>query len=134
MQFEWQPGDEISVNMEMTGRMYQLNNFVAFERGPVVFARDSRFDDGDVDEVVNLPNNVVDMKPAQTKPGMWMAVSVPMVCGTYIDSALGRKEVRFCDFASACNNWDAKVRYRVWLPRLYNPDRRNESAEFVPYW
>ncbi len=131
---KWQAGDEISLSLEMTGRMCRLNNFVAFERGPVVFARDSRFDDGDVDEVVNLPNNVVDMKPAQTKPGMWMAVSVPMVCGTYIDSNLGRKEVRFCDFASACNNWDAKVRYRVWLPRLYDPDTRSDSGVFIPYW
>ena len=58
----WEPGDKISVNLDMRGRLVELNGYQAIERGPIVLARDSRFDDGFVDEASVI-------KPMQT--AMW---------------------------------------------------------------
>ena len=30
------------------------------------------------------------------------------------------KQIKFCDFASAGNDWDPAGRYRVWIPKTLN--------------
>lgn len=126
MNREWQAGDKIRMKMEMRGKVVELNGCLALERGPVVFARDTRFKDGYVDEVVNIPNKNgwVDMKPANAPDGMWMAFTVPMVRGAYSDGSVDTREIHVCDFASAGNTWDESVRYRVWLTKLFDPQVR----------
>ena len=120
---EWKAGDRISLKMDMQGRVVELNGCLAVERGPVVFARDTRFNDGFVDEAVTIPNKngVVEMKPANAPNGMWMAFSVPVMRGTYSEARLDARQIHVCDFASAGNTWDESVRYRVWLQKLFYP-------------
>ncbi len=120
---EWQPGDKIRLKMELEGKVVEMNGCLALERGPVVFARDTRFQDGFVDEVVTIPNKEgkVDMKPADSPKGMWMTFTVQMVCGAYADGSVDKRDIHVCDFASAGSTWDENERYRVWLPKLLRP-------------
>ncbi len=47
---EWKSGDKVVLNLDMSGRLILLNGHQAILRGPVLLARDSRFNDGFVDE------------------------------------------------------------------------------------
>lgn len=131
---EWKTGDAVRIRFDMPARPVYLNNMVAILRGPVLFSRDSRFGDGFVDEPVSVPGrgDTIEMKPAETLDGMWMAYTVRLVCGPYADAQLDAKEVHLCDFASAGNTWDESQRYRVWLPELYNPGNKDKEVE--TYW
>lgn len=132
---QWNAGDEITLTMEMPAHLVSLNQSVAIERGPIVYARDSRFDDGFVDEVVTIPNKdgIIQMKTEENGKDMWITVSVPMVRGTYNDASTDARHIRLCDFASAGSTWDERIRYRVWLPKLYTPDNP-KSGQFQGYW
>lgn len=118
----WMPGDVIRLYFDMPARLVCLNHMAAVQRGPVVFARDSRFNDGDVDVVLTIPqkNGVVELQPVENAPKeMWMAYGLSVSCGTYADTPADYQVIHLCDFASACNTWDESVRYRTWLPLLY---------------
>lgn len=132
---QWNAGDEITLTMEMPAHLVSLNQSVAIERGPIVYARDSRFNDGFVDEVVTIPNKdgIIQMKTEENGKDMWITVSVPMVRGTYNDASKDTRHIRLCDFASAGSTWDERIRYRVWLPKLYTPDNP-KSGQFQGYW
>lgn len=118
----WKAGDVIRLRFEMPARLVHLNQMAAIQRGPLVFARDSRFADGDVDVVLTIPsdNGVVNLLPMENAPKeMWMAYGLKVACGTYADKPVDQQVIHLCDFASACNTWDEQVRYRTWLPILF---------------
>ena len=109
--------------MDLRTRVVELNNMQAVIRGPLVFARDSRFGDGFVDESAVIQadkEGYVDAVPTVSKDSpFWLDLQVPMVLGANLEDP-GEKSVRlihFCDFASAGNDWDRSGRYRVWIPK-----------------
>lgn len=121
----WKDGDKIGLNLDMRGRLVELNGCQAIERGPVVLARDSRFGDGYVDEAGVIQagaDGYVELLPAENKPErMWMAFTAPVVLGTDLEGDFAKpKPIAFCDFASAGNTWDKRIRYRVWLKKTFN--------------
>lgn len=106
-------------------KVEELNGMQAVVRGPVVFARDSRYADGDVDEccVIQAQNGVVDSRFApQPDPSFWLTLEVPAVLGTDLENPENStpRYIKFCDFASAGNDWAPSGRYRVWLTRPIN--------------
>ena len=64
----------------------------------------------------------VELLPAENKPErMWMAFTAPVVLGTDLEGDFAKpKPIAFCDFASAGNTWDKRIRYRVWLKKTFN--------------
>ncbi len=116
----WRKGDTVVLRLDLRGRLITQNRHFAILRGPVVLARDSRFNDGFVDEAGVILNNHdrVDLRPVQSKPKeIWMAFVAQMKVGTGVSATSGPPaEIHFCDFASAGNTWDKKTRYRVWIP------------------
>lgn len=132
---EWKDGDELCLDLDMRARMIRLSTMAAIQRGPVVFARDSRFGDGDVDECVMIgsKDGYVDARLADPRENMWITLEVPAMLGTYGDSELDSTMINLCDFASAGNTWDRGLRYRLWLPRLYNPDKPY-GGDTKGYW
>lgn len=130
----WKAGDRITLKMDMPAHIVELNGCMAVERGPIVFARDSRYKDGDVDEVVVIPNKngTVELKPADGPKGVWMSYTVPMVRSTYSDASVDTHPVHLCDFASAGSTWDESTRYRVWLTKLLHP--QSDKATITGYW
>ena len=112
----WEPGDKISVNLDMRGRLVELNGYQAIERGPIVLARDSRFDDGFVDEASVIQANAdgyVELMPvteADKPEKMWMVYTAPLVLGTDLEGDFYKpRQIRFCDFASATPGTDGFV-------------------------
>ena len=121
---KWKKGDKIELSFDMRGRLTKLNGFQSVERGPIVLARFSRFNDGFTDEtsVIQAENGFVNLIPATNKPeNCWMAFTAPLVLGTDLEGEMRTpRQIGFCDFGSAGNTWDAESRYRVWLPETLN--------------
>lgn len=117
----WKPGDKISLTLDMKARLTELNGHQAILRGPVLLSRDSRFNDGFVDEaaVIEHKNEIIDLKPGNLKPNeVWMSFTAPLILGADLEGEFGKpREIHFCDFASAGNTWDANSRYRVWIKK-----------------
>lgn len=114
---QWAPGDKVEVQMDMRTRLSLLNNQQALQRGPITLARDSRFQDGFVDETCVIPDKdgYVDAKLVDAPQGIWMALEINAVLGTDRENFSKPQPIHFCDFASAGNTWNRTVRYRTWL-------------------
>ncbi|MGE4568310.1 MAG: beta-L-arabinofuranosidase domain-containing protein [Bacteroidales bacterium] len=133
---EWNNGDKIVLQFDMEPRTLQIGRFVAFERGPLLLARDTRFADGPIDESVGAPGNApVELVPVTEglPAGIWLGFTTKLVLGTNLEREFGApREVHFCDFASAGNTWDAHSRYRVWLPVSLNVTRSGYRSYNIP--
>jgi DUF1680 family protein len=132
----WRAGDEVRLELDLRARVVRPpgveGRHVAVVRGPVVLARDSRFGGGDpstssgqeVDEVASLRADAeghVALASAPNKPdSVWMAFSTPFEQGLH--DAKG--ELHFTDYSSAGNAWNEANRFRVWLPQILDPSRR----------
>ncbi len=118
---KWKAGDRILLKLDMRGRMVTLNNHQAILRGPVLLARDSRFNDGDVDEtgVIVHQDQYVELQNSEKCPeNMWMCFTVPVILGTDLEGDHAKPvAVHYCDFSSAGNTWEPDTRYRVWIPQ-----------------
>lgn len=120
----WKAGDKVTLQLDMTARMMVLNGYQALQRGPVLLARDSRFNDGFVDETALIQHQDlrVELQPSTDKPKeIWMAFTAPLVLGTDLEGEFRNAHaVHFCDFGSAGNTWAPEVRYRVWIKQTLN--------------
>jgi DUF1680 family protein len=120
----WDSGDKVVLQFDMSGRLITLNGYQAIMRGPILLARDSRFDDGFVDEtaIVQQKNNTIDLQATMDKPdNIWMSFTAPLVLGTDLEGEFRNpRQVHFCDFGSAGNTWSEDSRYRVWIKQTLN--------------
>ncbi|MGM9739514.1 MAG: beta-L-arabinofuranosidase domain-containing protein [Candidatus Cryptobacteroides sp.] len=120
---KWRDGDVVGIEMDIRTRLVEQNNMQAVTRGPLVFARDSRFGDGYVDESAVIQadeNGFIDAEPVLPDGSFcWLDLQVPMVLGANLEDPDEKsvKLIHFCDFASAGNDWDKNGRYRVWIPK-----------------
>ena len=118
---EWKKEDKIVLKLDMTGRLLSLNGYQALMRGPVLLARDSRYDEGFVDEVAQIKNqdSSVQLSTSEVKPeNVWMSFTAPLVVGVNLEGdAKLPKPIHFCDFASAGNTWNKDIRYKVWIKK-----------------
>ncbi len=140
---KWSEGDLVEIRFDMTVRPHIADHAIAFTSGPILLARDNRFNDGDVAEVVRY--DVVDANhntpwlegteratpplkygfrvERTLDPAIWMSWSCDLPLGCHGENADGRRftTVRFCDYASAGNQWSPLNYYRTWLPVEYMP-------------
>ena len=73
-----------------------MNQAQAIVRGPLVLARDSRFNDGFIDEtaVVVSKDGYVELTPVEAPEFAWMTFTAPLILGRS-----GRKQCRTsCSF------------------------------------
>jgi len=100
--------------------------------GPVVLARDTRFNDGFIYEsaVVNGDKGKVNLLSSANKPAdVWMSFTAPLVLGTDLEGDFQNpRQINFCDFASAGNTWGEDSRYRVWIPTTLNVMKADYKA------
>lgn len=118
----WKTGDKITVRLDLRARLVEMNQAQAIVRGPLVLARDSRFNDGFIDEtsVVVSQDGYVELTSVKAPDFAWMAFTAPLIGGTDLEGSQAARAVHFCDFASAGNTWDKSQRYRIWLPKTLN--------------
>ena len=123
---EWRNGEILELTLPMPVKMHRLHDHVAFTRGPVCLARDTRFHDGELDEEVR-EWTVKDEDLAAFRltraddPAMFMSVTGFLPMGSHDedkDQEIHPRAVHFTDYASAGNVWRPDNRYRVWLPAL----------------
>ena len=101
------------------------DHYVAFTRGPILLARDSRLDNGDDQTEPFRRGQVRDgqvmsgFAPVRS-PGddIWMTFSATLPIGSHTENPEGRlpETVFFCDYASAGNTWQRTNHYRTWFP------------------
>ena len=127
LQRKWKKGDKVSINFRLKAKVEEYDRHQAVTYGPLVFARDSRFMDGYVDECAIIQQNEkgeVSAVPQETRKDSfaWVTMEVPMILGTDLENIENKvvKQIKFCDFASAGNDWDPAGRYRVWIPKTLN--------------
>ena len=125
---DWKLGDIVEVKFDMPVVAHTLEHNVAFTRGPVLLARDSRFNDGDLTEPFRQG-----IKDGQAMPAfaavrtpsddMWMAFSATLPTGSHHENPEGANPsaVLFCDYASAGNTWRRDNYYRTWFPVELGP-------------
>ena len=119
---KWKKGvTNISIDFNIVTKVEELNGMQAVVRGPIVFARDNRFNDGDIDEcciIKTSDGGVVESRFVNddNKFG-WLTIEIPMIFGTDLEDPVNRegRMIKLCDFGSAGNDWSDKGRYRVWL-------------------
>lgn len=120
----WKNGDVIKLKLDLRGRLVNLNGCQAIIRGPVVLARDTRFNDGFIYEpaVIREKEGFVELRPSVSKPAhVWMSFTAPLVLGTDLEGEFRNpRQVNFCDFASAGNTWGEDSRYLVWIRKTLN--------------
>ena len=119
----WCQGDSLRVYLPMPVVARVVDHHVAFTRGPILLARDSRYGEGDLAEVVRTQ-----FQDGQTVPGCLfvrspsdkfkMTVTIPMNLGSHSENPEGlhSSQVRFCDYWSAGSAWSPGNYYRTWFP------------------
>ena len=134
----WQPGDEVAVIFGLPVKAHRLGSSIAFTRGPVLLARDSRFGDGDLGEVVRATtlekqglSELFRLERADDPRQMRLVVSAALPLGFHDVNPNGRqmRTVRFCDYASAGNAWTADDVCRVWFPVVRRADEVLKSEK-----
>jgi hypothetical protein len=130
----WKAGDKIELRIDLSCRKEILNNHFVLMRGPVTLARDTRFADGNIHEVVTLQHSKppITLKPAKAKDkSIWMTFTTELQEGLNLEDKKSRvpRTVHFCDFASAGNTWDNESLYRVWQRSAINVMHQ----PYVPY-
>ena len=125
---EWRLGDILEITFDMPVVAHTFDHQVAFTRGPVLLARDSRFADGDMTEpfqrVIENGQQMSAFKPVRVpSDDMWMAFSATLPIGSHTENPEARlpTTVFFCDYASAGNAWRRDNFYRTWFPLEYGP-------------
>ncbi|MBQ6916155.1 MAG: glycoside hydrolase family 127 protein [Kiritimatiellae bacterium] len=125
---EWRPGDAVEIAFDMPVVAHLLAQHVAFTRGPVLLARDSRFADGDTAEplqpVFKDGERMATFAESQVpSDGFWMTFSASLPLGWHHSNPEGRLPVTvfFCDYASAGGEWRRGNHYRTWFPLELHP-------------
>lgn len=126
---EWKLGDIVEIEFSMPVVMHKIDHYVAFTRGPVLLARESRFADGDMSE----PFRRHDLEEGKFTASfsavrtpcddIWMAFTATLPIGTHHENpeAALPTTVSFCDYSSAGNRWERDNYYRTWFPVEYGP-------------
>ncbi len=132
----WNEGDTVELVFDMAGRVEGKNEHFALFRGPLLLARDARFNDGAVDQPAKMPELG---KPVAITPvagglkDLWQVFTVMLQTGTDPESAEMRPHpVRFCDYASAGNTWQSDSLYRTWFRNPMNTMARPYVSYDVP--
>jgi DUF1680 family protein len=114
----WNSGDTVILKLDLRGKLNSYtasngNSYQAVTRGPLVLARDVRFNDGNINTTASISQTggivaLTEITPPNSD--IWMAFTAPTD-----DSG----QVKLCDFASAGNDWSSA--YRTWFEKATPP-------------
>lgn len=128
---EWRLGDVVELSFGMETVAHVNDGYVAFTRGPILLARDSRLDRADLGEPfrrgIAEGEILRDVRPVRTpSDAIWMTFSAVVDAGSHHENPEARYPcaVTFCDYASAGNEWSAENYYRTWFPIERGPDEK----------
>ncbi|MET0244707.1 MAG: beta-L-arabinofuranosidase domain-containing protein [Flavitalea sp.] len=125
---EWSKGDKVELDFEMDVKLQSINNnpeYIAFTRGPIVFARDERLGQPQLAAVLKpfftkedkLSSTIISEQPQIDNA--WITLSVKMTPESYPEGKEQPVDVKFIDYASAGNGTTPSY-FVVWLAQLVN--------------
>lgn len=123
----WKTGDKISLELDFRGRVVEIETnprSAAIIRGPIVLARDSRFEGIGIDAI---------MKPVADRQGYIELTKIPgdnedtfmlfkanFIPESYTENPAKPVSITLCDYASA-GNGRVHSFYKVWIPQVIDP-------------
>ncbi|SMD11611.1 glycoside hydrolase family 127 protein [Pedobacter nyackensis] len=123
----WKREDKISLELDMRGRLIESGNGVrsfAIMRGPIVLARDSRFEGVGLEAILEPVTDQQGYVPLKELPGnpteYFMRFEAGFIPESYTETPAGPVTISLCDYASAGNGHNNSF-YKVWMPQLINP-------------
>jgi DUF1680 family protein len=124
----WKTGDKISLELDMRGRVIETginNRSIAIMRGPIVLARDARFEGAGIEAVlkpVTDSNSRIELSEISnnTTDDVYMLFKAKFIPESYTENANGPVSITLCDYASAGNGHENSF-YKVWTAQLFNP-------------
>lgn len=129
----WNDGDQISLSLDMRGRVIKIGEkpeHLAVLRGPLVLARDSRLGGSNVDDAIRPVTDKEGYCEIEVmnvnKNNIWIQYKIPVTLELYIPEGgeLPVSSLLFCDYSSAGNTISEQSRFRVWLPQLIDPAKK----------
>ncbi len=136
----WRSGDVVELCLDLRGRAMRLPGFAAVMRGPVVLARSTQIDSGDLHAPATPradADGSVDLVPAPEPAGVNALFEVPTADG---------HSVLMCDYASTGKDFQkprdphawkemidnrTKFDLRVWLPRACTVESTGEEPQMT---
>jgi len=112
----WKSGDRVDLVLAMPCRAHVLGDKVAFTRGPLTLARDSRAGAPFVPlAFAGHPEGEYVVDPTKDVP--CQAVAAPEGVAAAFELTVGGKTIVLYDYASAGNTFDIRSAYETWLPQ-----------------
>jgi len=130
----WTNGDAVELDFDFSVKPHYLDHAVAFTAGPLLLARDPRFGDGPIGEVLRpeLLNDAYErtfrpggkrigrfpfrrVRPPFAGPRVVYSAVLPLGAHTENPGTRPESEVKFCDFASAASDWTSSADCRTWF-------------------
>ena len=121
----WKPGETVIEKLPLVVSMVEQDGCIAFLRGPVVFARDVRLNDGDIRDAIWFGGRQPAVREVPAPAFARQAIEADLSLGSNHANPEERRtrKVRLVDFASAGNTWNADSRYQVWLRKTFDPKK-----------
>ncbi len=124
----WKIGDKITLKLDMRGRLVETRTntrSIAILRGPIVLARDARFEGTGIAAVLKPvadKEGYMTLTPIsnQTSDDILMLFKADFIPESYTENPKGPVSITLCDYASAGNGHENSF-YKVWSPQLLNP-------------
>ena len=124
----WKTGDKIALELDMRGRIVETGTntrSMAILRGPIVLARDARFEGTGIAAVLKPvadKDGYIKLTPISnpTSDGILMLFNADFIPESYSENPKGPASITLCDYASAGNGHENSF-YKVWSPQLLNP-------------
>ncbi|MGN6800458.1 MAG: glycoside hydrolase family 127 protein [Ginsengibacter sp.] len=119
----WASNDKITIQFDMRGRLESIQNcekYAAVLAGPIVLARDTRFEStdlGTVNSPVKNEEGYVVLNRQQPEDGSLLQFKVAFLPESYREYGPSPIQITMCDYASA-GNGKTKSTYQVWMPQL----------------
>jgi DUF1680 family protein len=124
----WKTGDKISLELDMHGRVIETltpAHSIAVMRGPIVLARDARFNGPGIEAVlkpVKDADGFITLTETTNTTGddIWMLYKANFIPESYTENGTPPVGITFCDYASA-GNGSINSFYKVWMAQLFYP-------------
>jgi DUF1680 family protein len=124
----WKTGDKITLELDMRGRVVQTGTTLqstAIVRGPIVLARDARFEGAGIAAVMKPvadKNGYINLTvtPNKVAGDVYLMFNANFIPESYTEAAKGPVAITLCDYASAGNGSDHSF-FEVWSPQLFHP-------------
>ncbi|MDB5157660.1 MAG: hypothetical protein JWR50_2367 [Mucilaginibacter sp.] len=124
----WETGDKIALQLDMRGRVVKTGKAIqsaAIVRGPIVLARDTRFENAGIAAVLKPvadKDGYIDLTeiPDKTTDNGMMLFKANFIPESYTEVPKGPIAITLCDYASAGND-STNSFFAVWSAQLFHP-------------